>query len=97
MPSAEIAFPWKRHPPLCHLDRSAAQRRDLCVDAPSWICFSTEESWAFGPPKVMKNAAVQQPLSFQPVPFPCHPDWSEAEGRDLRFRGPLLDMFFDRA
>src|ERR1700691_816802 len=23
----------KRHPPLCHLDRSAAQRRDLCVDA----------------------------------------------------------------
>jgi len=34
-------FPWKRHPPLCHLDRSEAQWRDLCVDAPSWKCFST--------------------------------------------------------
>ena len=41
----ETAFPWKRHPPLCHLDRSAAQRRDLCVDAPSWICFSTVAEW----------------------------------------------------
>jgi hypothetical protein len=34
---------WKRCPPLCHLDRSAAERRDLCVDALSWKCFSTEE------------------------------------------------------
>src|SRR5271167_4892391 len=24
--------------PLCHLDRSAAQWRDLCVDALSWKC-----------------------------------------------------------
>jgi hypothetical protein len=30
---------WKRRPPPCHLDRSAAQWRDLCVDAPSWKCF----------------------------------------------------------
>jgi len=52
--------PWKRRPPLCHLDRSAAQWRDLCVDAPSWECFSTEESWALGPPKVTKNAQVRQ-------------------------------------
>jgi hypothetical protein len=29
---------WKHRPPLCHLDRSAAQWRDLCVDAPSWKC-----------------------------------------------------------
>jgi hypothetical protein len=34
----------KRRPPLCHLDRSAAQWRDLCVDALSWECFSTERS-----------------------------------------------------
>jgi hypothetical protein len=35
----------------------------------------------------------QPPLSLQqPSPF-CHPDWSEAEGRDLRFRGPFLEMF----
>ena len=31
---------WKRRPPLCHLDRSAAKWRDLCVDALSWECFS---------------------------------------------------------
>jgi hypothetical protein len=42
--------------PLCHLDRSEAQWRDLCVDALSWKYFSTEYSWACGPPKVMKNA-----------------------------------------
>jgi hypothetical protein len=40
----EAALPCKRHPILCHLDRSAAQRRDLCVDAPSWRCFSTERT-----------------------------------------------------
>ena len=40
---------WKRHPPLCHLDRSEAQWRDLCVDALSWECFSTRS------PKVMKS------------------------------------------
>ena len=41
------------------LDRKSggAQWRDLCVDALSWECFSTEESWAFGPPKVMKNGS----------------------------------------
>jgi hypothetical protein len=30
---------WKRRPPLCHLDRSVAEWRDLCVDASSWECF----------------------------------------------------------
>ena len=30
----ETALPWARRPHLCHLDRSAAQWRDLCVDAP---------------------------------------------------------------
>jgi hypothetical protein len=29
--------------------------------------------------------------------FPCHPDRSEAERRDLRFRGPFVEMFFDRS
>jgi len=29
---------------ICHLDRSEAQWRDLCVDAPSWKCFSTERT-----------------------------------------------------
>ena len=36
-------LPWKHRPPLCHLDRSAAKWRDLCVDALSWECFSTAE------------------------------------------------------
>jgi hypothetical protein len=93
-----------------------------------------EESWACGPPKVIKNASVRHPLSMEPLPFPCHPDRSEpgfpatlcqtrprvrlslkerrmrsanaikihrksgeAERRDLRFRGPFLEMFFDKA
>jgi hypothetical protein len=30
-------------------------------------------------------------------PSPCHPDRSEAERRDLQFRGPFLELFFDRA
>jgi hypothetical protein len=37
-------LPWKHRPPLCHLDRSAAKWRDLCVDALSWECFSTERT-----------------------------------------------------
>ena len=89
---------WKHRPPLCHLDRSAAQWRDLCVDAPSWECFSTEESWAFGPPKVMKNgfcSATTLPGRHRP-PL-CHLDRSAAQWRDLRFSGPFLEMFFDRA
>jgi hypothetical protein len=28
----------------CHLDRSVAKWRDLCVDAPSWKCFSCKSS-----------------------------------------------------
>jgi hypothetical protein len=72
----------------------AAQWRDLCVDALSWKCFSTELPWACGPPKVMKNASVQQPLSIEPLPFPLS---SRAKPRDLRFRGPFLEMFFERA
>ena len=33
---------WEHCPPICHLDRSAAKWRDLCEDALSWKCFSTE-------------------------------------------------------
>jgi hypothetical protein len=35
------------------------------------------------PPKVMKNASVQQPLYMEPSPFPLS---SRAKPRDLRFR-----------
>jgi hypothetical protein len=43
----------------------------------------------------MKNAQARPPLSVEPLPSPCHPDRSEAEGRDLRFYGPFVEMFFD--
>src|SRR6202020_917466 len=46
----------KRRPPLCHLDRSAAQWRDLrCQRSLPGNVFRPEKSWAFGPPKAMKN------------------------------------------
>jgi hypothetical protein len=56
-----------------------------------------EQSWACSPPRVIKNASVRHPRFMEPLPFPCHPDRSEAERRDLRFRGPFVEMFFDRA
>ena len=39
--------------PLCHLDRSEAQWRDLCVDALSWKCFSAA---AFSPLAIKRLA-----------------------------------------
>src|SRR6202020_1473300 len=51
---------WKRRPPLCHLDRSSegAEWRDLrCQRTFPGNVFRPEESWAFGPPKAMKNGA----------------------------------------
>jgi hypothetical protein len=42
----------------------------------------------------MKKPSVQQPLSMEASPFPLS---SRAQPRDLQFRGPLLEMFFDSA
>jgi hypothetical protein len=47
-----------------------------------------------GPPKIMKNTSVRQPLFMERLPFPLS---SQAKPRDLQFRGPFLEMFFDRA
>jgi hypothetical protein len=44
-----------------------------------------------GPPKVVKNAFRQKPLSVERSPFPLS---SRAKPRDLQFYGPVLDMFF---
>ncbi len=49
------------------------------------------------PTKIMKNDSVRHPPSMEPLPFPCHPDRSEAERRDPRFHGTFVEMFFDRA
>ena len=37
-------LPWKHHPPLCHLDRSAAQWRDLRFSGPFLEMFSVSAS-----------------------------------------------------
>jgi hypothetical protein len=51
--SVEVGnLPKSSHTPLCHLDRSEAQWRDLCVDAPSWKCFTYGVSIVLGPPNV---------------------------------------------
>jgi hypothetical protein len=49
------------------------------------------------PTKVIEKRLRSATTLYEPLPFPCHPDRSEAERRDLRFRGPFLEMFFDRA
>ena len=43
---------------------------------------------------MMKKASVRQLLFIEPWPFPLS---SRAQPRDLQFRGPLLEMFFDGA
>ena len=44
----------------------------------------------------MKNASVRQPPSPSRCPLLCHPDRSEAEGRDLRFAPPAADVAWRR-
>jgi hypothetical protein len=40
-----------------------------------------------------KNASIPQPICIKLLPFPLS---SRAKPRDLRFRGPFVEMFFDR-
>ncbi len=58
--------------------------------------FFDRRSHGLRPTEGNENASVRHPLSVEPLPFPCHPacpgvpwDRSEAERRDLRFRGPF--------
>jgi hypothetical protein len=78
-------------------DRIQRFQKKYEISAATELSSRPEESWACGPPKVMKNASVRHPRFMEQLPFPCHPDRSEAERRDLRFRGPFVEMFFDRA
>jgi hypothetical protein len=59
-----------------------------------WKCFSTEWSWACGPPKEMKNAFYPATVLYGSAAPPLS---SRAQPRDLQFRGPFLEMFFDGA
>ena len=43
----------------------------------------------------MKNTSVRHPLFMEPLPRFLV--LSRPERRDLRFRGPFVEMFFDRA
>ena len=46
-------------------------RMGICSSAgSSWKCFSTEESWACGPPKVMKNAFCSATALYGSVALP---------------------------
>jgi hypothetical protein len=42
-----------------------------------------------GHTKVLKNVSVQQPLSMEPLPFPCHPERSRGicSSADLSWKG----------
>src|SRR5580658_1423026 len=58
---------WKRRPSLCHLDRSAAQWRDLCVDALTWKCFSLrsgDHAVSFSAPDEIDYSIAHEPRDF---------------------------------
>ena len=74
-------------PPAAALDGSAAL--PFVIPSGRWAC-----GLAASPPKEMKNTWIHQPLFMEASPFPLS---SRAKPRDLQFRGPLLEMFFDRA
>ena len=61
--------------------RSAVERSAV----PSWKCFSTEESWAFGPTQGdEKRLLFSNYSAWKDRPPLCHLDRSEAQWRDLR-------------
>ena len=94
---------WKRRPPLCHLDRRSegAEWRDLRFQRTfAGNVFRPEESWAFGPPKAMKNGSCSATtlngsaaLSF--VISTGAP--KERSGEICGVSGPFLGMFSDMA
>jgi hypothetical protein len=49
-----------------------------------------EGSWACGPPKVMKNASVQQPLSMNRRPLLVIPSVAEGSAVPRTFRGNVF-------
>jgi len=61
-------------------------------------CFSTEESWAVSPPKVIKTASVQQLLSLEAAlsPLSSRPKRSAVEGPAVQ-RSHLGNVFRQRS
>jgi hypothetical protein len=64
----------------------------LTVNVSTDLSFRPEESWAYGPPKVLKIAFGSETTFHRKVALPLS---SRAQPRDLQFRGPFLEMFFD--
>jgi hypothetical protein len=56
----------------------------------STFCHPDRVVMGLWPTEVMKNAIGQGPLSTERLPSPLS---SRAQPRDLRFRGPFLEMF----
>jgi hypothetical protein len=49
--------------------------------------------WVISGSKFSRTPSIQQLFSMEVLPFPLS---SRAKPRDLRFYGPVLEMFFDR-
>ncbi len=89
---------WKHHPPLCHLDRSAAQWRDLRFSCPFLEIFFDRGIMGLRPTQGdEKRLLFSNDSAWKHRPPLCHLDRSAAQWRDLRFSCPFLEMFFDRA
>src|ERR1700735_778619 len=89
---------WKRRPPLCHLDRSAAKWRDLrCQRSFPGNVFEPDKSWAKGPPKVIKNGSfsANTVAGSAALPFVILTG-AQRSGEICGVSGPFLEMFFDR-
>jgi hypothetical protein len=87
---------WKRLSPLCHLDRSAAQWRDLRFHGPFLGMFFDRGVMGFRPTQGdEKRLLFGNYCPSKHCPPLCHLDRSAAKWRDLRFSGPFLGMFFD--
>jgi hypothetical protein len=78
----------------CHPDRSVAKWRDLLFYSAVSEMFFDRGVMGLRPIQGNeKRLSFQQLLSMEAPPSPLS---SRAKPRDLRFSGPLLDMFFDR-
>ena len=88
---------WRHRPPLCHLDRNAAQWRDLRFSGPFLEMVFDRGAMGLWPTQGdEKRLLFSNNCQWRHRPPLCHLDRSAAQWRDLRFCGPFLGMFFDR-
>jgi hypothetical protein len=85
--------PWKHCPSLCHLDRSAAQWRDLRFDGPFLEMFFERGIMGQGPPKAMKNGSCSattlpgSAISPLVIPTGADPDFLLRAASDVHVCG----------